>query len=128
MIKQILLYLFGYLEQALDPDLKARVVALNQRVAEQEQREREAAEKQRDSDARYAESQQKFAESERLRAELDLKRQEIRRQIEADEVLLRESEARRLAIKQEVADAKQTIANTTDDDILSGALPGSNTK
>jgi len=119
-------WLLKQLIPVLDPDAAERAKALDAKIAAIEERERDAAELQRKSDEVYAQSQKLFQQSEQRRIELQRQHGEVLKQIDALESDIRASEARREEIRHEAQQAKDAIDRTSDADILSGRLPGSN--
>ena len=117
-------WLLKQLVPVLDPDAAERAKALDAKITALEEREREAAVLQQKSDEAYAASLAQYEASQQRRAELQTQHEELLRQIAADEEAIRQSDARREEIRHEAEQAKLAIDNATDDDILSGALPG----
>jgi hypothetical protein len=112
-MRSIVLWLLGWLEKSLDPDLQARLKVLNANIAEAEAKEKEAALIQQRSDAAYS------AAIEYRRGITD-KITANQAQLDADQQTLNDIEAQRKKIADELQKAKDAIAAQSDHDAVRG--------
>lgn len=101
-MQTILRWLLTWLEKSLEPDLKIRLKALNDKIAAMEQRERDADAAQKLSDAIYVQAASR-------RATLLVELTESRKLEAVDEQSLIDSKERRGRIADELAKTKADI-------------------